>query len=202
MVRYTDRNRTPLAYHTFFRFVALPLGILGTFRNIFEEIGYLQDPLIRSDSLLHTLTVSELLFFLTDLALLLVCFIGFFYWSRYAWYAVMIHFPLAVVYRLYVVVISSQFAFFNLSLAESSLIAAVVVGGLIEFYYFKRKPLFFPAAQETQPLPEVEELPPAEQQAPPPQAAFCRRCGQNLPPDGAFCPRCGLPVKHETPQFK
>ncbi len=86
MVRYTDRNKTPLAYHTFFRFVALPLGILVTLGNIFEELGYFKEFQLHPGDLLYALTVIDLIFFLTDLALLVVCVVGLFRWAAYGWY--------------------------------------------------------------------------------------------------------------------
>ncbi len=203
MVRYTDRNKTPLAYHTFFRFVALPLGILVTLGNIFEELGYFKEFQLHPGDLLYALTVIDLIFFLTDLALLVVCVVGLFRWAAYGWYAVMIHLPLTVVYRLYIVIIFYLYDVPDISMAEASLIAVVIFYPLVAVYYFKRKALFFPSAQQPETLPAPEEFSLAQPlQASSPQAAFCRKCGQSLPSGASFCSRCGTPVKIETPPFQ
>lgn len=203
MVCYTDRSKTPLAYHNFFRFVALPLGILVTFGNIFEELSYFKDFQLRPSDLLYFLTVIDLIFFLTDLALLVVCIVGLFHWSPYGWYAVMIHLSLTVVYRLYIVIVFNLYDIPDVSMADASLISAVIIGILVAIYYFKRKPLFFPSSQDPEAPLDPEAFSPAQPpQASSPPVAFCRKCGQSLPSDGAFCPRCGMPIKRETPQFK
>lgn len=203
MTRYTDKARTPLAYHTFFRYVALPLGILTTFANIFQEFGYFNDFQIQPGSVLYSLFITELLFYFIDLALLLVCFVGFFHWSRYAWYSTMIHLVLAVIYRLYVLVFFAVYNPTETSSAVSDLIAALLLCVLLGIYYWKRKPLFFPVPPDSETSPGTEPtLSSPSLPGDSPRAIFCRKCGQRLPPDGAFCPQCGTPIKRETPQFK
>ena len=131
-MKYYSIESTPLKWHTFYRYVTMPLGVITGIINL---IGFI--------------TTMDNLFYLIDIAFMLVqtaccaaAFVGFFRWKSYAWYAVMINLACIVVYEI-IGLIVTVFSAGDVAYSIGSVIGSTAVSILIAVYYNKRKPLFF-----------------------------------------------------------
>lgn len=171
---YTDHHDTPLAFHAFVKWVALPLAILTTIGNLVT--------LSRSATIGGWADVSGVIS-LVDLVLLAMALVGLACWEGYGWMALMAHLGLAVGCALLMVGICALEAPDDMGFVLGRLLAILIYSGLVGLYYMKRRNLFYPKEES-----KTEEIrPPVEE----PSAACCRHCGEKLLPGSCFCPSCG-----------
>lgn len=131
-MKYYSIEHTPLKWHTFYRYVSMPLGVITGIIAVFSYI-----------------TTMDNLYYLIDIfcsVVQTVCcaaaFVGFFKWKPYAWYAVMVNLANGVVYAIISLVVTAAFGG-DVAYSMGSVIGTTVVSVLIGIYYYKRKPLFF-----------------------------------------------------------
>lgn len=188
MTTYTNRDTAPLAFHTFSRYVALPLGTLLTLIDLVTKFGPATNGSIDFN---YTLIILIL-----DIA----CLVGFTRWRTYAWYCYIAVRIVNVVYGA--IVLNLCFLYFPTQIATAlgQLLGTILIGALTCIYYVKRKPLFNTAIGTG--LDEPEEEPPHDK-APEPivrsdaqavTVSYCYRCGSKLVPGASFCNQCGTPA--------
>lgn len=205
-MRYISRDETPLKFHNFFRFVALPIGILYTIYNMYNEF--------KNVSQLDLLYTFDLLILSALIVLNTLAFIGFFKWKSYAWYCVMARTAIMIINSAVIIYICMRY---NTPAATRLIVQQVLslaVTGLITAYYYKRKLLFFEQKQNipqyTHPIGEGTTNLHSPYQNPENTTAtddiqinagklsvqqFCSNCGAALNPGHRFCPKCGAEIK-------
>ena len=190
MKKYYNKEETPLAFHMFFRYVSLPIGFLVTAGSMISEISKIE--------YFHWLFAVDIGYDIILLALMLVCFIGFFGWKAYAWYGVIAYLCSGVLYSVIIVISYMFYIPDQIGTAVGRFLSFLIYAVLLGIYYRKRKPLFFTdtlkAITETSPdLISQESSNPDT----PPQVKFCRKCGYELLPNSVFCSKCGTPIVKE-----
>ena len=193
MRKYYDRSATPLAFHKFFWWVALPLSFLTGCTGMNSAVqdvnaGY------------GAYATINVLYYFVILGLIAACFIGFFQWKSYAWYCVILILSVNVVYGLCAVVLYAVMLPDWIANAIVWLIISLLYGILIGIYYIKRRPLFFPEMKDphADAVGGAEGLVQASKAGaadPLPQAKYCSQCGTVLPEGSDFCSECGAPVQ-------
>lgn len=194
MKAYYDRDSAPLAFHSFIRYVSLPLGFLVTLGQMLLEFS--------GASAYNWLYSADLLASITTLALIATCFVGFRGWKSYAWYGMMIYLGFGVLYNVFVISVYSTYAPQMVDSAVSRCMGSLIYAILVGVYYYKRKPLFFeqlPPSLPDTPANEVGSNPIAEPPAPcDSPILFCRKCGAKLLPESEFCNQCGTKIIKES----
>ena len=199
--QYHSRENTPLKFHTFIRYIALPLGMLLDFASLVKILSFYDG---------SNVLIFDLLFSLSHLALLIATFVGFFSWKPYSWYTLMSAYGLALFYRLYAIILYVSYDQ-EVGTLVGQLIGTIVWAVIIGIYYYKRKPLFVPQ-QEAPSAPSQTPYTPMQNNQPtthvtPPQAPqyhtqapqyqsqakinFCRQCGAKIIEGSSFCNKCG-----------
>lgn len=190
MTTYTNRETAPLTFHTFNRYVFLPLGILSTLGQMMMEYEDLTSGGFYTIDLCYTVIA---------LVLGIVSFYGFFGWMAYAWYAIMALRIINIVYAVFVLILWAIYLPTQVASLLGEVLGTVLVSVPICIYYAKRKPLFVPAANKTV---EVPEMPPCgetpesglQSDAQTVTVSYCYQCGSKLVPGSNFCNQCGTPV--------
>ena len=191
MTTYTNRDTAPLTFHTFNRYVFLPLGILSTLGQMMMEYESLTSGGFYTIDLCYTIIV---------LVLGIASFYGFFGWMPYAWYSIMALRILNIVYAVFVLILWAIYLPTQVASLLGEVLGTVLASVPICIYYAKRKPLFVPAADkavEASEMPPHSETPEPEPPRPNGQTAvvsYCYRCGSKLLPESRFCNQCGAPV--------
>lgn len=207
MKYYTERDNTPLAFHSFIKCLSLPLGILRTLGDLVTST---LDTEPGSGTELYSLVL------LVDLVLLVMALVGFIRWKGFGWTSFMVHLGLSVGYALMTVGIYAQYDAAGFALGNLLVVLAYSIPeGL---YYMKRRYLFFPEAIPAllaQDQAEAKEVPPSAEEPPtlpevlapseeapapeltPPPVVYCRYCGQKLLPQSLFCSGCGANISEE-----
>lgn len=189
MKTYHDKDTTPLAFHTFYRWVCLPLGFLSTLGN-----------LAQLRTLYPTAANFDKFVCLVDLVLIVVCFVDFTRQRPLAWYAVITRLWLLVGYSTIILLVCMINAPQAIGTALGQLIAVSIYGILCGVYYLKRKPLFVPdvaQSSETSGAPHLPAEDTTTHQTATPPIAFCRKCGNELLPGSNSCSSCGTLVAKE-----
>lgn len=187
---YYDRESTPLAFHTFVRYVSLPLGFLSIIGQMISATSNAAGN--------YWLFNIDLLAYITTLALIVICFVGFIWWKPYAWYGMMVYLGFRTVYSAFVVAVYIAYAPNMVATVLGQFAAALIYGVLAGIYYLKRKPLFFEQMQlplqdavkdelrssavEKEPANDMLSLP------------FCPNCGARLMRGSTFCNQCGTKI--------
>ena len=138
-MKYYSIKGTPLAFHNFFRFFSLPMGILITINQLITECDMVYDIGIELVWLLYI----DIFFYITHIVLCTTCFIGFFKWESYSWYCVFAFQIIGILYDCYSIIVTSIYLPDNTAMYVASLLGRVIILWLTGIYYFKRKPLFF-----------------------------------------------------------
>ena len=172
MKRHYIKEKTPLKYHKFCRWVALPLSILFNLATVITTLGTAE---------LNWGHAIDLGFNILLTLLALIAFVGFFRWSPASWYAIVGAEVCGIVYRAVVLAVIARFTPDEIDSALGELLGYTVVAVLIIIYYVKRRPLFFP-----QEVPVQMEC--GSDTA---SVLFCRKCGERLSEGSRFCSRCG-----------
>ena len=189
MKQYYSRLEAPLAFHKFFWYVSLPIGFLVTLGNLVEEISGMV--------FFNWIYAIEIGFFLANLSLTLLCFVGFFKWKSYAWRSVMILLPTTVANNIFIVIVYALFLPSQIGTSIGRLVGVIIYAILVGIYYKKRRPLFFVRSQDATGAPTNTEekipegLPTTDLTL---QAKYCRKCGFLLLEGSIFCSRCGTPI--------
>ena len=140
MKKYYEVSDTPLNFHYFFWYAAIPLGSLFLIKNLMGDFAYLSDNAYSDASLLLEI---EIFFLFAELILRVICFVGFFKWSKDAWYSLMSLLSLGIIYNLLFLILYAVYFPGLMATALSHLIGATIFAILVGLYYLKRKPLFF-----------------------------------------------------------
>lgn len=192
MKKYYDVSDAPLKFHYFFWYVSIPLGALLLIAYLMGDFAYLSDSAYSDVSLLFEI---EIFFLLAELILRVICFVGFFKWSKDAWYSLMSLLSLKIIYSILVPIMFV--AYFHM-LVESVLIrsiGATIFSILVGIYYLKRKPLFFDDIFPTLPVQNTvpqktkkqkKDKPPKE-----PKIRYCKLCSGLIDSDTKKCTSCG-----------
>lgn len=184
MKRHYIKEKTPLKYHKFSRWVGLPLGIL---LNLFVALN-----MLLAEEQLNWGHAIDLTYSALAVILGLTAFIGFFRWTPASWYAAMGIQVCSIVYYFAVLLITARFAPDGIASALGTLLGGGAVSVLIMVYYAKRRPLFFP-----QEVPVQMEC--GSDTA---SVLFCRKCGERLAEGSRFCCRCGADSREgSTPEM-
>lgn len=131
-MKYYSIESTPLKWHTFYRYVSMPLGVITGIIAIFSYITTM-------DNLYYLI---DIFFSVVQTVCCAAAFVGFFKWKSYAWYAVMVNLANSVVYAIVSLAVTAAFGG-DVAYAVGSVIGTTAVSVLIGIYYNKRKPLFF-----------------------------------------------------------
>lgn len=189
---YHHKEGIPLNFHRFFWYCSLPLGFLITLSRLFTGISE-----IISFNWLYAANIG---FLIIALALMLVCFIGFFGWKSYAWYGVMIYLCVGVINNVYVLIAYAVYSPNQIGTAAAQAAIFLIYSILVGIYYNKRRALFFSHMDRASASNVQEALNPAEVNPSCevlPQAKYCRECGYELSDNSVFCSRCGTKVVKE-----
>lgn len=169
-MKYYSIENTPLKWHTFYRYFAMPVGMISGIGAVFTHIAAMDNA-----------------FYLIDIAFCLIqtvccsmAFVGFFRWKSYAWYAVMINLISGIVYVIAACLVNIAVDTDQIAYSLGSVAGASVASILIMIYYNKRKSLFFgtPASAERD-IPAG--LP----------SRVCPACGASAATEDNFCSKCG-----------
>lgn len=140
-MKYYTIEGTPLKWHTFYRYVSMPLGVITGLIALFTNISAM-------DNIFY---LVDIFFNLVQVVCCGAAFVGFFKWKPFAWYAVMVNLGATVFYALVSLIVTIIFGG-DAAYAFGTLLGSTVSCVLIGIYYNKRKPLFFgipaPAEQE------------------------------------------------------
>ena len=136
MKLYYDRKTTPLKFHKFFWFVMIPVLFLFDLQELISVLS-------KGD----VFSYPRNIIFFRDIAIVLLeltCFIGFFRWSKYAWFSIIPFFCVEYCYNIYFLFFGMIYypqednGYFIENLIIISLFAIPII-----LYYLKRRPLFF-----------------------------------------------------------
>ena len=183
---YYSRDGAPLAFHTFFRYVCIPLSVL----NLIGQFVLLD----RSMPEAHTwMFAVDVLFSAVIICLLIASFIGFFKWQPYAWECTMAYLYIHLAYDVYAVILSSIYASGSVAGSSGQLLVAIAWTYGVIVYYRKRKPLFFTElADAVRPAPAGADL----------TAVRCPNCGAELPGGSRYCSECGTELRSRpSPEY-
>lgn len=198
MKKYYSETNTPLKFHKFYHYICIPLAFIKGLLSLFTTIQS-----IISFNFMYAVDIISLVL---CVVLSAIVFLEFYSFSSKGWYALMAY---LVVKTLYDVICMVFFAIYAPDIFVDRLITSIttaLLSALIALYYYKRKPLFFPAKNpieekispistpvfESVPasMPEPEPIPESKP-IPEPVIRFCTNCGANLQDGFAFCPKCG-----------
>ena len=186
---YYSRDGAPLAFHTFFRYVTIPLSILNT-------IGQFALSRINGNTIAEAhpwLYAGDVLFSAVIICLLIASFIGFFKWQPYAWECTMAYLYISLAYALCIIIMDVICSPGSFSDALGQLLGAIVWTYGVSKYYRKRKPLFFTElADAVRPAPAGADL----------TAVRCPNCGAELPGGSRYCSECGTELRSRpSPEY-
>jgi len=179
--QYYDKETTPLKYHTFMRYVGLPLSILTSISNIVTSWP--------GPGEFHAFYLIDFGAFFISLALSIAAFVGFFKWAGYAWNCFMLNYLVNGLYRLIIVGLYAVYLPDQLASSVGSLLGFLIVAVLVVIYYWKRRPLFFQNQSSDSYATAVE---PSWENTNPIQ--YCHNCGFKLHPGSEYCSGCGTPI--------
>ena len=174
-MKYYSIEHTPLKWHTFYRYVSMPLGVITGIIAILNYIAAM-------DNLFY---LVDIFFCLVQTVCCAVAFVGFFKWKSSAWYAVVINLANTVIYAIVSLIVAVVFAG-DVAYSFGSLLGTTLTSVLIFIYYNKRKPLFFNMAAPAEPEKDVIYGLPNR---------VCGNCGAALTDSGSFCSNCGAPLR-------
>lgn len=164
---YVKRESAPLFFHHLLLYVSIPLGILGTLSNLFNNklIGMSAEDLISYTNGWATYTTATEIIKRSEIyqtvlilgsvlwIVLCICFIvGSARWKPMGWISINIMCIYRVFFNLLLVILVeamfSPYPFFYKTLSTGSMwgevIAFTIWSILVYIYYRKRKPLFYP----------------------------------------------------------
>lgn len=196
MKKYYSEIDAPLKFHKFYHYICIPLAFINGLLSLFATI--------QSITSFNFMYGVDIVSFVLCVVLSAIVFLEFYSFSAKGWYALMAY---LVVKILYDVICTVVFAIYVPDIFVDRLITCcttIFLSALIALYYYKRKPLFFPAKnpieEKTSPIstPVFESAPaskpepePTPEPSPEPVIRFCTNCGANLQDGFAFCPKCG-----------
>lgn len=131
---YTSKDNTPLRFHKFTMYVALPLGFLSCIIAIIN--------LINSAGFTNLLIVVDILVYVLLAVLFMIAFKGFIEWKRYGISCLKSIIVIEFIYILALVVLELVNSTDILSTNMGSLFSLLVYFIIIHVYYGKRKKLF------------------------------------------------------------
>lgn len=173
-MKYYCIEETPLKFHTFYRYVSMPIGALTAIISVFSYI-------VNMDNAYYLI---DIFFSLVQAAACATAFFGFMNWKSYAWYAVMVNLANSVIYAIVVLGINIMFATGDIAYSFGTVIGSAITSALIMIYYNKRKPLFFGT-----PAPTAHSVNFSE------PVRVCPECGNPVTSVGNFCTNCGHALK-------
>jgi hypothetical protein len=177
MNKYYSIEDTPLGFHKFNWYVAIPIGVLIDFWVLCKIVLNMVN--------IHWLYIFIIIILLAEIALLISCFVGFFRWKKYAWYCLMIDFIVGFVCQMYIWSISISTRF-------GPILISCIIVTLKCIYYIKRQPLFFPemAANRI----DIKFSNSYRTFRSSPEIKYCHKCGFELFGGSKFCSNCGTSV--------
>lgn len=131
-MKYYSIEHTPLKWHTFYRYVSMPLGAITGIIALVTNIAAMD----------NAAYLIDIFFNLVQTVCCAAAFVGCFKWKPYAWYAIMINLVAIVVYAVVVVIITAIYGG-NVAYSMGTVLGSGISCTLIGIYYNKRKPLFF-----------------------------------------------------------
>lgn len=173
-MKYYTIEGTPLKFHTFYRYVSMPLGAISAIISVFSYIATMDNPYY----------LIDIFFSLVQAVACGVAFFGFFNWKPSAWYAVMVNLANSVIYTIVVLGINIMFGTSDIAYSFGTVIGSSITSALIMIYYNKRKPLFFGT-----PAPAEKPVYYSE------PARVCPNCGNPVTDAGNFCTNCGSSLR-------
>lgn len=193
---YHSRLETPLAFHNFNRYFAIPVGIITLIIRFYNEFTNITD--------YNWLYIVDFIYYTLLFALTITAFVGFLKWQLYGYKSFFSYLLLQLSYYLYSIIVYIAYGL----LSEISTILGSLVGVLIyivpvRIYYKKRKLLFAPYyhkvpttnASVTSPDDQVKQKQPISPNHVEPQIMYCRKCGTTLPSSNSlYCNKCGTVV--------
>ena len=190
MNRYYFEKNTPLAFHKFFWYVSMPLGIVVLTARMIKTISEMQ--------FFSWFIAMDAVFCVVLLTLEVVCFIGFFNWKPYAWYSIMAMLCVNAVYQFFVIALYALYLPDEIGIGLGSFLGFAIYAALVGTYYSKRRPLFFQNVASGTAAGAFAANPAVQAgmggAAPLPRIKYCRKCGCELVPESRFCVRCGAQV--------
>lgn len=192
MKKYYDVSDAPLKFHYFFWYVSIPLGTLLLIGYLMGDFAYLSDSAYSDVSLLFEI---EIFFLLAELILRVICFVGFFKWSKDAWYSLMSFLSLGIIYGILLPIMYAAYFPMLVERVLSKSIGTTIFSILVGIYYLKRKPLFFDDIFPTLPVQNTvpqktkkqkKDKPPKE-----PKIRYCKLCSGLIDSDTKKCTSCG-----------
>ena len=134
MKMYHDKETTPLKFHKVFWRVVLPI-------EFFVNLCLFISLLFNGNPFYYPKVIALALRFI-ELVLSLTAFIGFFRWTKSAWYCAMVYPCLEIIFNLFFLF----FAVFHLPedvrVWAKDVVYCSVIATTIVLYYYKRKLLF------------------------------------------------------------
>lgn len=134
MEKYYDEFSTPLLFHKWFWYLVLPLSFI---RGVIQLFSIITGPDFGAVSL------PDIAYIVIAMALMVLCFIGFFGWKSFAWYSVIILLSLNIAYSLLLVILYALFIPQQIGVQLFNFALYLVYGILVGLYYIKRRELFF-----------------------------------------------------------
>ena len=197
MDTYYDEYATPLKFHKFSKWVRLPLGLIITFVQVFQIMGY--EPYVRD---YYTV---DLIYGVIMLAIGCVAFYGLCTWKPCGFIGMIAYEVVSVVYRLFAVFVVAAYNPDALGSSIGSLLGSGIVSALVIIYYLKRRPLFFEHIRNAYIYERIRQAQPEgfegvvhldDRSGGDP--TVCRSCGSKLNLSRDTCMRCGTAIPKEV----
>lgn len=192
MDKHFDYATTPLKYHNFLRFFAMPVGLIIIVVQLFNIAGQYNS----SYGVVKSAFEVDLFFYGLTAVTAAITLYGFYTWKPCGYYGIFAYHGVSICYSLVCIVL-----FTVMDLSDEvydtwvSLISELVVAIPVFIYYGKRRPLFFEELR----LAFYQRLR-AENTVIKPQdksmgdPSRCRVCGEKLNPGRTACMKCGAAV--------
>lgn len=187
-MKYQTLAETPIKYHRFIWYVFLPIRFLAAMWAVVYVLANIQNYYVWQSAILVTFDVVEIV-------LLITAFIGFFKWSRIAYYAM-------IAYCVSDICISVFALMNNLVLGCSVMRSIGALCGsatiaIINIVYYKNRKALFESEHRASGEQYIKEKEVQKCQTKMPfiDVSFCRFCGNALREESIYCDKCGARIR-------
>lgn len=187
-MKYQTLAETPIKYHKFVWYVFLPIRFLTAMWSVVYILANVQNYYVWQSTII-------VIYYAVGIVFLITAFIGFFKWSRIAYYAM-------IAYCVNDICIS-VFTLMNNIVLESYVMRAI--GGLcgagtiaiINIIYYKNRKALFDSGFRDKGERYIRESEAQKDQTEKPltDVSFCRFCGNALRTGSVYCDKCGEKIR-------
>lgn len=141
MKTYTDRNTAPLAFHSLFLWVGLPLGMIVEIYNLYSELSNYEFLYYSPILYIKYFFIFETICVISSIVLRCITFWGLRKWKLYSWYIIHIRNAIMIIYSFASAALYVYLEIFE-AMERFALYKNVFLAIFISSYYWRRRPLF------------------------------------------------------------